>query len=426
MTTGSGDMPRITPNPSIWIPAKGRFCARVAILVLLGTLLLVGSAHAAASGAEPAGEASSSTAAESAPEASSATPPAAEPGAETSYSAEPVVASSPEASSPSPVIQPAGETSAPASGAEPGGEASSSTAAESAPEASSATPPAAEPGAETSSPAEPVVDPAPEASPAPEVSSPVPVADPAPEASLPAELVGEPAPKASPPLEPSKEAPAAELTKEAKEAPAGKTVLEQSAESLSPSLSAAQSAATADNPSDSVAAEVLDAVAGPATTISPFIPEELQTTSAASSADAAALARTIAAQRAEDFTRELGGLGASSTDIYTAGFDSPSLISAAFVGDLAMGTAARAGAPAGGRSGGPPDGSSPIGPPPGSTPSGTFGGAAAGGGSGTALSGFPTFAGHLLLRAPLAMRRLRLSFQPWLTAFFVLIPERPG
>jgi hypothetical protein len=90
-----------------------------------------------------------------------------------------------------------------------------------------------------------------------------------------------------------------------------------------------------------------------------------------------------------------------------------------------MGTAARAVAPAAGRSGGSPGGSGPIGPPPGPTPGGTFGGAA-GGGSGTALSGFPAFAGHLLLGAPLAMRRLRLSFQPWLTAFFVLIPERPG
>jgi hypothetical protein len=112
-------------------------------------------------------------------------------------------------------------------------------------------------------------------------------------------------------------------------------------------------------------------------------------------------------------------------DIYTVGFDSPSRISAAFVEELAMGTAARAGAPAPGRSGGSPGGSGPIGPPSEPTPSGTYGGVA-GGGSGTALSGFPPFAAHLLLGAPLAIHRLRLSFQPWLTAFFVLIPERPG
>ncbi len=43
-------------------------------------------------------------------------------------------------------------------------------------------------------------------------------------------------------------------------------------------------------------------------------------TTAASSVSAAARARTIVAQRAADFTRELGGLGAPSTDTYTAGW----------------------------------------------------------------------------------------------------------
>ncbi len=69
-----------------------------------------------------------------------------------------------------------------------------------------------------------------------------------------------------------------------------------------------------------------------------------------------------------------------------------------------------------------PDG---PGPGPGPAPSGVSGGAAAGG-SGVAFSGFVTLAGLLLLAAPRALRRLRLSFRPWLTAFFVLIPERPG
>jgi hypothetical protein len=404
MMTGGGNMPRSIPNPSIRILAKGRLCARVAILVALGTLLLAGRAHAAAPVAEPAGEASSSTPAEPAPEASSSTTPAAEPAPEASSPAEPVVGSSPEASSPSLATETsAGETSSPASGAEPAGEASSSTSAESI------------------------------AEPAPVASSPAPVADPAPEVSSPTGPVVEPAPKASPPVESSKEAteaPVVEPKKEAAEVPAGKPVLEKGAENLSQTLSSAsQSATTAGNPSDSVAAEVSGTATGPLTAILP-VTEELPATSTASSVSVAALALTIAAQRAENFTRELGGLGASSTDTYaagldTAGIDSPSLISAAFVEDLATGTAARAGAPAPGRSGGPPGGGSPIGPPPGSTPSGTFS-AAAGGGSGTALSGFPTFAGHLLRGAPLAMRRLRLSFQPWLTAFFVLIPERPG
>jgi hypothetical protein len=407
MMTGGGNMPRIAPNPSIRILAKGNLCAKVALLVLLGTLLLAGSAHAAASGAEP------------------------------------IVEPASEVSSPSPAAEPAGETSPPASPAEPAAEpapeASSSTLAEPVAEPTPEVPLAAEPTSEASSPASAAES---AAEPAPEASPPAPVADPAPEASTPEALAPEASapvalapeastPVASPPVGPSKEAKeepaAAEPTKEAAEVSAGKPVLEQGAESLSSSLSAASqsAAATADNPSGSVAAEVSGAVAGPVTTIFPFTAEELPTTSAASSAYVAALARTIAAQRAEDFTRELGGLGASSTDTYTAGFDSPRLISATFVEELAMGTAARAGAPAPGRSGGSPGGSSPIGPPPGPTPSGTFGGAA-GGGSGTALSGFSTFAGHLLLGAPLAMHRLRLSFQPWLTAFFVLIPERPG
>jgi outer membrane biosynthesis protein TonB len=62
---------------------------------------------------------------------------------------------------------------------------------------------------------------------------------------------------------------------------------------------------------------------------------------------------------------------------------------------------------------------------PGPAPGGASGGAS-GGGSGVGLSGFIAFAVLLLLAAPRAMRRLRLACQPWLTAFFVLIPERPG
>ena len=66
-----------------------------------------------------------------------------------------------------------------------------------------------------------------------------------------------------------------------------------------------------------------------------------------------------------------------------------------------------------------------MGPPPGPAPSGASGGSAMGG-SGLAFSAFLTLAGLLLLAAPRAMCRLRLSNRPLLTAFFVLIPERPG
>ncbi|HEY5046155.1 MAG TPA: hypothetical protein VII53_09900, partial [Solirubrobacteraceae bacterium] len=70
-------------------------------------------------------------------------------------------------------------------------------------------------------------------------------------------------------------------------------------------------------------------------------------------------------------------------------------------------------------------GSRSVTPPPGQAPGGAFGGSATGG-SGVALSSFSSLAGLLLHAAPRAMRRLRLSCRPWLTAFFVLIPERPG
>jgi hypothetical protein len=75
--------------------------------------------------------------------------------------------------------------------------------------------------------------------------------------------------------------------------------------------------------------------------------------------------------------------------------------------------------------GGAAGGGRPMTPAPGPAPGGASGGAA-GGGSAVGLSGFLTFAALLLLAAPCAMRRLRLACQPWLTAFFVLIPERPG
>jgi hypothetical protein len=43
-----------------------------------------------------------------------------------------------------------------------------------------------------------------------------------------------------------------------------------------------------------------------------------------------------------------------------------------------------------------------------------------------AFSIFLTLAGLLLIGGPAAMRRLRLASQPWRSAPFVLIPERPG
>jgi hypothetical protein len=356
------------------------------MLVLLGILLFAGSACAAPA-AEPASEVSSPPAAEPAPE--TAPPSAAEPAPETA---------------PAPAAEPAPETSVPA--------------AEPAPEPSSPVAPVVETAQEVLAPVETVVESA------PEVPVLAPVVESTPEILPPLEPVKEvnkEAP-ATEPIEEVKEASATESGKEAKEAP----VAESIREAMQVTATAGQDAAPANNPAAAVGPEVSSAPNGPLTTTAPVISGESQTASATSSVYAAALARMIATQRAENFNRELGGLGSSLTDT-AEGSRGPSLlsVSAALVEDLSGGTTSSTGAPAGSRSGGSPGGSSPSGPPPGSAPSGSFGGAA-GGGSGIALAGFPTFAGHLLPGAPLAMRRLRLSFQPWLTAFFVLIPERPG
>ena len=263
------------------------------------------------------------------------------------------------------------------------------------------------------------------------------VVESAPEAPVLAPVV-EAAPEVLPPLQPTrevKEAPAGEPIKEVKEAPATEPakevqeapVAESIKEAMQVTATPGQDAAPANNPQAVVAPGVSSAPNGPLTTTFPVISGESQTTSVESSPDVVGLARRmIAAQHAENFDRALGGLGLSLTGT-ADGLDGPSRLSAsaALIDDLSGGAISHPGAPVTGRADGSPGGSIPIGPPPGSTPGGAFGGAA-GGGSGTAPSGFPMFAGHLLPGAPIAMRRLRLSFRPWLTAFFVLIPERPG
>jgi hypothetical protein len=85
------------------------------------------------------------------------------------------------------------------------------------------------------------------------------------------------------------------------------------------------------------------------------------------------------------------------------------------------------GTPAPANNGGAPLGdqhSNQPGPAPGGVGSGGAPGGAGGGGA--PASAFLSLAGLLLLAAPHALRRLRLARRPYLTAFFVLIPERPG
>jgi outer membrane biosynthesis protein TonB len=140
-------------------------------------------------------------------------------------------------------------------------------------------------------------------------------------------------------------------------------------------------------------------------------------------------AAMTAARRVAEMSCALSALDGRSTDSCTAGLLGTQRVlsdtSTSFA-DAPLSLAAVAGPPAGGgHGGGTPGGSTPVSPGPGPAPGGAAGGSAAGT-SGLALAGFLTLAGLLLLGAPRAMRRLRLSCEPWLTACFVLIPERPG
>jgi hypothetical protein len=176
----------------------------------------------------------------------------------------------------------------------------------------------------------------------------------------------------------------------------------------------------------------------------------LASSSALASAESPATAAAITAQIAElsssepskhestptkqagRFSCELSALGGDATDNCTVGWLGaphdlvrllPTSAAVAEVSSLAPDVTSTSPA-AGGREGfiisGPP-----AAPAPGSAPSGASG-AASGGGSGAGVSSFLTLAGLLLLGAPRAMRRLRLSCEPWLAGCFVLIPERPG
>jgi hypothetical protein len=141
--------------------------------------------------------------------------------------------------------------------------------------------------------------------------------------------------------------------------------------------------------------------------------------------------RTLIEQRAEQRRCVLSVLGGpSAADCAGGWMSAPGLIASAPLGlaSVAVALGATAVGPSDQGDGGPAtDGGRPITPSPGPAPGGAGGGVAAGASGGAVgLSGFLTLAGLLLLAAPRALRRLRLSRRPHLTAFFVLIPERPG
>lgn len=145
----------------------------------------------------------------------------------------------------------------------------------------------------------------------------------------------------------------------------------------------------------------------------------------------AASARTagmIAARRLGELGCELSAPGGRTTHGCAAGWmvgpPVPSGSTVGFATAASLAAAATGDSPTGGGRGGSGMGNAPVSPAPGPAPSGASGSMT--GGSGTAPLTLLTLAGLLLLAAPRAMRRLRLSSRPWLTACFVLIPERPG
>ena len=397
-------MPEIIQICSTRLLAKGFVCATVTVLVLLGTLSITGSAVAY----DPAQEATPPSEGAQALTPPSEQAPEAIPPAEPAPEATPPTEPAPEATPPSEPVQ---ETSPPVE------------------QKQEAAPPAEAPR-ESSPPTEQ----------AQEVVAPVEaIKEEAEEVAIPVEAIKEEAKEVAAPVAPIGELvqevvpPPVEAVKEQLKQAAGvdeagkepaKEVVPiaqtngTTAEGVSMPIGVAGGSEPPEGPSGATAGEVLGATAGSLPTASATATEE---TSAATLAATGVTTRMSAAQRAGDFACELSGMWGHCT----AGWlDAQSSLSASSV-VLAGRPTTRIAAPAGGDSEGFTGGSRSVTPPPGPAPTGAFGGSAAGG-SGVALSGFFTLAGLLLLAAPRALRRLRLACQPWRTAFFVLIPERPG
>jgi len=281
-------------------------------------------------------------------------------------------------------------------------------------EASEGTPPPPDPGAEAS---EGVP-----AGPGPQESQEV---APTPPAEEPPEVVPTPPAEESPEVVPVPPA-----TEESPEVAASGASTEAAAEgSLSPLPANSQDLVARNDPVEGAAAgspaALIDSLEAPSTLAGPAqAPASLH----AVVAPVGAVAEMIAAQRPQDLSCELSAVGGRMTDSCSTGSSVSQRFQSASHSALASAVtslaAATGGPPPGGGHGGSAVGNPPVGPTPGPAPGGASGSAA--GASGLALSGFLTLAGLLLLGAPRAMRMLRLSCQPWRTACFALIPERPG
>jgi hypothetical protein len=282
-------------------------------------------------------------------------------------------------------------------------------------------------GTEVTTPTAPVLNPTPpptqvvEVTPPPVVQTPQPA--PPVEVNAPATSVTEVATvEGTAPSKPIAEEPQASAQTAAE---AALSVAAPSAGQIAPSATpppaaATQSAVAPDTPPAEASSLVLGRLAADSAGRSPRPPSAPGATAITSSAP---VVRLSPAQRAAELSCQLSGMAGFVTDNCRAELSGQVSLSAPAAGFRS---------PIGSRTDPPNDGygnsvggGHPVVPAPAPAPSGAVGGSAAGG-SGVALSGFFTLAGLLLLAAPLALRRLRLSCQPWRTAFFVLIPERPG
>jgi hypothetical protein len=245
----------------------------------------------------------------------------------------------------------------------------------------------------------------------------------------PVEQVAEVVPPSEPVVEQVKEAVAPVLEPVKEQVKEVLTTVEPSKEQLNASPpdsgQAAAALSSAATPVAEISGVVLAPVMNPPTSSGPG---ETPTASTPLASPSSPSTQLTAAQRAVELSCQLSGLAGSATENCTASWLGNQPLLATSRGVLAIATPTRASSPAGDGSdgsGGSFGGTRSFIPPPGPAPSGAVGGSAAGG-AGVGLSGFFTLAGQLRLAGPRAMRRLRLSAKPWLTAFSVLIPERPG
>jgi hypothetical protein len=259
-------------------------------------------------------------------------------------------------------------------------------------------------------------------------TQPVPPIEPVEEATAPpSELVQE-TPVVTLPLESVEKTPAT-----AAEEPLSKESSEEGASGGSPAhYSTLLAAAGPSDPSGRTDALGEQAPSGPPATAA-AITAQIAEVSGQAEGSAKVIPVRSAGSQAGRFKCELSALGGNMTDNCTAGWlgapreVSSAPTSAAVTAVSSLAAAATANSPSGGGHDGSGLGGPPLTSAPGSAPGGSSGAAtgAGGGGSGAGVSTFLTLAGLLLLGAPRALRRLRLSFEPWLAGCFVLIAERP-